>query len=57
VDKLVPKLKGRVILEKDEISAKHRGEDLSKGYDYMVDEKSAYCTSYRRRRDQGLQDA
>ena len=40
VDKLIPKLKGRIILEKDEINAKHKGEDLSKGYDYMVDEKA-----------------
>jgi preprotein translocase subunit SecA len=40
VDKIVPRLKGRIILEKDEIEAKHRGEDLSKGYDYIVDEKA-----------------
>ncbi|MFH1198764.1 MAG: preprotein translocase subunit SecA [Candidatus Omnitrophota bacterium] len=40
IDKIVPKLKGRIILEKDEIDAKHRGEDLSKGYDYIVDEKA-----------------
>ncbi|MFA5156651.1 MAG: preprotein translocase subunit SecA [Candidatus Omnitrophota bacterium] len=40
VDKLVPRLKGRKILERDEIAAKHRGEDLSKGFDYIVDEKS-----------------
>lgn len=46
VDKIVPRLKGRKILEKDEIDAKHRGEDLSKGFDYIVDEKahSAYLT-------------
>src|SRR3989338_2007376 len=40
IDKIIPNLKGRVILEKDEIEAKHRGEDLSKSFDYMVDEKS-----------------
>ena len=40
VDRLIPKLKGRIILEKDEIDAKHKGEDLSKGYDYIVDEKA-----------------
>jgi len=40
IDKIVPKLKGRVILEKDEIEAKYRGEDLSKGYDYIIDEKA-----------------
>ena len=40
VDKLIPRLKGRKILEKDEIEAKYRGEDLAKGFDYMVDEKA-----------------
>ncbi len=40
VDKLIPRLKGRIILEKDEIDAKYRGEDLSRGFDYMVDEKA-----------------
>jgi len=40
VDKIVPRLKGRVILEKDEIEAKYKGEDLSKGFDYIVDEKA-----------------
>ncbi len=40
VDKIVPRLKGRVILEKDEIDAKYKGVDLASGYDYMVDEKA-----------------
>ncbi len=40
VDKIVPKLKGRVILEKDEIDAKFKGVDLSLGFDYMIDEKA-----------------
>ncbi|MDD4909250.1 MAG: preprotein translocase subunit SecA [Candidatus Omnitrophica bacterium] len=40
IDKIIPKLKGRIILEKDEIDAKYRGEDLSQGYDYIVDEKA-----------------
>lgn len=40
VDRIVPQLKGRKILEKDEIEAKHRGEDLTKGFDYIVDEKA-----------------
>jgi len=40
VDKIVPRLRGRIILEKDEIEAKHKGEDLSKGFDYIVDEKA-----------------
>ncbi|NQV04711.1 MAG: preprotein translocase subunit SecA [Candidatus Omnitrophica bacterium] len=39
-NKIVPRLKGRIILEKDEIDAKFKGIDLSKGYDYIVDEKS-----------------
>jgi len=40
IDKIIPRLKGRVILEKDEIDAKFKGEDLSKGFDYMVNEKA-----------------
>ncbi len=40
VDKIVPRLKGRKILEKDQDEAKQKGEDLSKGFDYMVDEKA-----------------
>jgi preprotein translocase subunit SecA len=40
IDKIVPRLKGRIILEKDEIAAKYRGEDLGKGFDYIVDEKA-----------------
>jgi preprotein translocase subunit SecA len=40
IDRIIPRLKGRIILEKDEISAKHKGEDLSRGYDYIVDEKA-----------------
>ena len=39
-DRIVPKLKGRIILEKDEIDAKFKGIDLSKGYDYIIDEKA-----------------
>jgi preprotein translocase subunit SecA len=46
VDKIVPRLKGRMILEKDEIDAKYKGLDLAKGFDYIVDEKAhtAYLT-------------
>ena len=32
-------LKGRRVLESEEIEAKHRGEDLSVGFDYLADEK------------------
>ena len=40
IDRLVPKLKRRKILEKDEIEAKFKGEDISKGFDAVVDEKN-----------------
>jgi len=40
IDKIVPRLKGRIILEKEEIEAKYKGVDLSKGFDYIVDEKA-----------------
>ncbi|MDD3374310.1 MAG: preprotein translocase subunit SecA [Candidatus Omnitrophica bacterium] len=33
-------LKGRRITEKEEIDAKHKGEDLSTGFDYAADEKA-----------------
>jgi preprotein translocase subunit SecA len=33
-------LKGRRVTEKDEIAAKYKGEDLSKGFDYIADEKA-----------------
>lgn len=39
-NRIVPGLNGRIILEKDEIDAKYKGIDLSKGYDYIVDEKA-----------------
>ncbi|MDD5166207.1 MAG: preprotein translocase subunit SecA, partial [Candidatus Omnitrophica bacterium] len=39
-DKIIPRLKVRKVLEKDEIEAKYKGEDLSKGFDAMVDEKA-----------------
>ncbi len=34
-------LKGRRITEGDEIEAKHRGENLAVGYDYLADEKNS----------------
>jgi preprotein translocase subunit SecA len=40
INKIIPKLKRRIILEKDEIEAKHKGEDLSTGFDAVVDEKN-----------------
>ncbi len=38
--KLADQLRGRRITESEEIDAKHKGEDLSKGYDYIADEKA-----------------
>jgi len=40
INRLVPKLRGKTILERDEIAAKSKGEDISKGFDYIVDEKN-----------------
>jgi len=37
-------LKGKTILEKDEIEAKHKGVDLSQGFDYLADEKNHAIT-------------
>jgi preprotein translocase subunit SecA len=46
VDKIIPRLKGKMILEKDEIDAKYKGIDFAKGFDYIADEKAhtAYLT-------------
>ncbi|MFH0739295.1 MAG: preprotein translocase subunit SecA [Candidatus Omnitrophota bacterium] len=38
--KISEQLRGRRITERDEIDAKYKGEDLSKGYDYLADEKA-----------------
>lgn len=40
IDRIISKLKRRLILEKDEIEAKYKGEDLSTGFDAVVDEKN-----------------
>ncbi len=37
--RIADQLRGRRITEKDEIDAKYKGVDLSKGYDYLADEK------------------
>ena len=39
-NRIVPMLKGRHVTENEEIKAKYDGVDLSKGYDYLVDEKN-----------------
>jgi len=38
--KLAEQLRGRRVTERDEIDAKYRGEDLTKGYEYIADEKA-----------------
>jgi preprotein translocase subunit SecA len=40
VNRLIPSLKIRKITEKDEVNAKYAGEDLSAGYDALIDEKN-----------------
>ncbi|MDR3306343.1 MAG: preprotein translocase subunit SecA [Endomicrobium sp.] len=39
-DRVVSMLKGRRITENEEIKAKYNNVDLSKGYDYLIDEKN-----------------
>ncbi|MCX5781195.1 MAG: preprotein translocase subunit SecA [Elusimicrobia bacterium] len=39
-NKIVPHLKGRKVTETEEIQSKYTGEDLTKGFDYIVDEKN-----------------
>ena len=40
INKIVPRLKGKTITDKEEIEAKHKGLDLEKGIDYVVNEKN-----------------
>ena len=40
INKIVPRLKGKVITDKEEIDAKYKGNDLEKGIDYVVNEKN-----------------
>lgn len=44
VNRLVPQIKGKFISEAEEIDAKYKGMDLTKGYDYVVDEKAKNVT-------------
>ncbi|MDR3124849.1 MAG: preprotein translocase subunit SecA [Endomicrobium sp.] len=39
-DRIVPMLKGRKVTESEEIKAKYDNIDLSKGYDFLLDEKN-----------------
>jgi preprotein translocase subunit SecA len=40
VNRIIPSLKIRKITERDEVNAKYAGQDLSKGYHALVDEKN-----------------
>jgi preprotein translocase subunit SecA len=40
INKIVPRLKGKTITDKEEIEAKYKGLDLEKGIDYVVNEKN-----------------
>ncbi len=40
INKIIPKLKGKIITDKEEIEAKYKGLDLEKGIDYVVNEKN-----------------
>ena len=48
-------LKGRRVTEAQEIDAKHKGEDLYKGYDYLADEKNK-SISFRKKGKQKLRN-
>ncbi|HEC69902.1 MAG TPA: preprotein translocase subunit SecA [Candidatus Omnitrophica bacterium] len=43
-EKIASRLKGRRILEKDEIEAKYKGIDLGEGVDYLADERTQTVT-------------
>jgi preprotein translocase subunit SecA len=40
INKIIPRLKGKIITDKEEIEAKYKGLDLEKGIDYVVNEKN-----------------
>lgn len=40
INKIIPRLKGKIITDKEEIDAKHKGLDIEKGIDYVVNEKN-----------------
>ena len=40
INKIVPRLKGKTITDKEEVEAKYKGFDLEKGIDYIVNEKN-----------------
>jgi len=44
INRLIPSLKGRKITESEEIDAKYKEIDLTKGYDFIIDEKGSSVT-------------
>jgi len=40
INKIVPRLKGKITTDKEEIDAKYKGVDIEKGIDYSVNEKN-----------------
>lgn len=40
INKIIPRLKGKTITDKEEIEAKYKGLDIEKGIDYVVNEKN-----------------
>ena len=40
INKIIPRLRGKVITDKEEIEAKYKGFDIEKGIDYIVNEKN-----------------
>jgi len=40
INKIIPRLKGKIITDKDEMDAKYKGKDIEKGIDYIVNEKN-----------------
>ncbi|MBI5124518.1 MAG: SEC-C domain-containing protein, partial [Candidatus Omnitrophica bacterium] len=40
INKIVPRLKGKIITDKEEIDSKYKGVDIEKGIDYVVNEKN-----------------
>ncbi|OGW84293.1 MAG: preprotein translocase subunit SecA [Omnitrophica bacterium RIFCSPLOWO2_01_FULL_45_10] len=40
INKIIPRLAGKMITDKDEIEAKYKGLDIEKGIDYVVNEKN-----------------
>jgi len=40
INKIIPRLKGKTITDKDEIDAKYKSIDIEKGFDYIYNEKN-----------------